>query len=177
MSELLQSAIDNLSIEDVFLRKSLISIKDDFDPKYNRDLDSLDMQFKHLVRKHEVLKLENESQELQVFRVHVELGARWVYVADNVKDQSDGADIFARIEATMVAEYRMLSNPGQEALEIFALCNVSYHVWPYWREYLMSQAMRMNFPKTVLPIVQFATNSSRSLIDKTIKQDYMCDTK
>lgn len=159
MNEHLQRAIDTLSIQDVFVRSSVLSIENDFDPKFNCDLDSLGVQFKHLVRKHEVLKLENDGESLQVFRVHIELGARWVCADESSKKDENDLAVVAFIETTMVAEYLMQDHPGSEALEIFALRNASYHVWPYWREYLMNQAMRMNLPKTVLPAVQFAANS------------------
>ncbi len=164
MNEILQHAINNLVIQDIFLRSSATTIKDGFDPKYNCDAESLTVQLKHLVQKHEVLKFENDEQGLQIFRVHIDLGARWIYVADNALD--DGSDVLAQIEVTMVAEYQMQENPGQEALETFALRNASYHVWPYWREYLMSQAVRMNLPKTVLPAIQFAMNKTRDSVDK-----------
>lgn len=58
----------------------------------------------------------------------------------------------------MVAEYRMSEDPGKESLKEFALRNASYHIWPYWREYLMGQCLRMNLPKVILPAVQFAQN-------------------
>ena len=58
----------------------------------------------------------------------------------------------------MVAEYQMDGNPGAEALKVFALKNASYHIWPFWREYLSSLCLRMNLPKVVLPIRQLASN-------------------
>ena len=48
-------------------------------------------------------------------------------------------------------------NPGQDALEHFALRNASFHVWPYWREYLANQCRRMNLPPVMLPMRQFAS--------------------
>jgi hypothetical protein len=68
----------------------------------------------------------------------------------------------AFIEATFVAEYSLNGKPEKEALDAFALKNASYHIWPYWREFLMSQSMRMNLPKIALPTVQFAVNKDES---------------
>ena len=64
----------------------------------------------------------------------------------------------AFIESTYVVEYFLDGKPGKNASNEFALNNASYHVWPYWREYIMSQGMRMNFAEFALPAVQFATN-------------------
>lgn len=60
----------------------------------------------------------------------------------------------------MVAEYRMTEDPGKDSLKAFALRNASHHVWPYWREYLMGQSLRMNLPKLILPAVQLARNQA-----------------
>jgi preprotein translocase subunit SecB len=98
--------------------------------------------------------------------VHIDLGVRWVGVdrkQDEVETQKletteTETDVLALIEATYVAEYSLQGEPGKDALDEFALNNASYHVWPYWREYIMSQSMRMNLPKVALPAMQLAAN-------------------
>ena len=157
MNESLQKAIECLKIHDVYLRSSEATLTDGFEPKYETDLDALEVQFKHLVSHSNVLLLEEDGEsKLQLFRVFVELGARWV---ESTEQKSGDDDSFkAQIEAVMVAEYLMKEDPGKEALKEFALRNASYHIWPYWREYLTTQCMRMNLPKLVMPTVQFANN-------------------
>jgi hypothetical protein len=162
----LQDAIDCLSIQDVFQRAAVSKISDTFDPKYS-SIDEIGIQLKHIVKRSEVVQLE-ENGESCIFRVYVELGVRWASVDVDHKAVNDknsveieqSADILAFIEATYVAEYLLDGKPGKEALDEFALKNASYHIWPYWREYIMSQGMRMNLPKYTLPAVQFASNKS-----------------
>lgn len=158
MSGELQDAIKCLNIRDVYMRSSSASLEDNFEPKYDSDLESLQVQFKHVVTHSNVLELEeDEGKTIQLFRVFVELGTRWVFPAG--EDDGD-EEVMAHIEGVMVAEYQMDRNPGSDALKVFALNNASFHIWPYWREYLSSQCLRMNLPKLVMPTKQFASNQS-----------------
>jgi len=158
--ELLQQAIDALRINDVYLRSSSAWLADDFEPKYDPGLDRLELQFKHLVTQSSVSILTEDAdaggEQIQLFRVHVELGSRWVDA--KAVPEGDEKPVKAEIDATMVAEYVMSRDPGQEALKLFALKNASFHIWPYWREFLTMHCLRMNLPKLVLPAVQFASN-------------------
>lgn len=165
MSAELQKAIDCLSIRDVYLRSSSSYLVDDFDPKYSAEASDLSVQFKHLVTRGEVLALKEDDVDIRIFRVYIDLGARWAVLPeseDGSEEKDDGAAVKAVIEATFLAEYLIDDEPGQDALNAFALKNASYHVWPYWREYLMNQCMRMNLPKVVLPTVQFAVNHNEN---------------
>jgi hypothetical protein len=115
------------------------------------------VQFRHVVTHSNVLVLEQEEEEpVSLFRVFVDLGVRWLEPGQ--EETEDEVEPKAYVRGVMVAEYRMTEDPGQGALKQFALRNASYHVWPYWREYLMGQCLRMNLPKLVLPAVQFAQN-------------------
>jgi hypothetical protein len=158
MNTALQKAIDNLQIHDVYLRTAVAELGESFEPKYSADADFLRVEFKHAVTQSAVLELSDDGNNQQLFRVFIELGARWV----DARPPDAGADIEpavkARIECVMVAEYAMQEHPGDEALRAFAVQNASYHVWPYWREFLASQCVRMNLPKITLPAVQFAAN-------------------
>jgi len=156
--DLLQKAIDSLNIQDVFFVSSIMKLSDDFEPKYNSDIEYLGIQFKHLVKKHLTFEVENGDAKEKIFRVYVELGARWVIEQDGTTESEPESNVCAIVEGSVVAEYQMLDDPGDDALREFALNNASFHVWPYWREYLMSQSNRMNLPRTVLPAVQFAVN-------------------
>lgn len=156
MNEALQKAIDCLEIRDVYLYSSHASLESEFEPKYDPTVDGLIVQYKHHVIRSSVLKLEGHSESIDLFRVYVELGARWV--SSSKSDTVEAQDVKAKIEGTMVAEYLMETDPGKEALNEFALKNASYHIWPYWREYLAAHTQRMNLPKLILPTVQFSNN-------------------
>lgn len=157
MNKALQKAIDCLKIRDVYLHSSRASLEDAFEPKYDSDLDKLEVQFKHIVTRSSVLELDEGNRTINLFRVFVELGTRWI-ISGERKNGDKALEVKAYIEGTMVAEYLMLDDPGPEALNQFAMKNASFHIWPYWREYLTSQSVRMNLPKLVMPTVQFASN-------------------
>ena len=157
MNNALQKAIDSLKIRDVYLRSSNASLEDDFEPKYDPDIDNLDTQIKHIVTSSNVLELLEEDDKHCIFRVFIDLGVRWVTHSPE-ENENEEPETKAFIEGVMVAEYYMKSNPGPEALKLFAMQNASFHVWPYWREYVTSHCQRMNLPKMVMPAVQFASN-------------------
>jgi hypothetical protein len=157
MGKALQKAIDCLKIRDVYLYSSSSSLEETFEPKYDPDLNKIEVQFKHIVVRSSVLALEDDSKTIKLFRVFVDLGARWILPTTN-ENAVDTSEIKARIEGIMVAEYFMQEDPGSEALKQFAMKNASYHIWPYWREYLTAHCQRMNLPKLIIPTVQFAGN-------------------
>ena len=147
----LQKAIDCLQIRDVYLRDFTARCVDDFEPKYYSDYENLTFQTRHHVRQSNVVELDDK---LRVLRVFVSLGARWV------EELAEGGEVSVKafIEAEFVAEYAMSEDLERVAVDEFALQNVSYHVWPYWRELLHNQCSRMHLPQAVLPAVQLAQN-------------------
>lgn len=151
MNAQLQTAIDKLRIHDVYLTSSISQCVNGFEPKYDQNIETLEVQTKHIVKQAQVVKLD-ENQLLM--RVFLELGVRWV--DNNIID--DAQSVRAFIEAEFVAEYNMGEELGQTCLDEYALKNASYHVWPYWRELLMNQCNRMYLPRYVLPTMQLAHN-------------------
>ena len=164
MENTLQRAIDALMIEDVSIRSSATYLADGYDPKFDAEVDELQVELKHLVKAFEVAEVGFEGTNQQFFRVVVDFGVRWsrpVADTDSGGDTDDDASVseLALIEATMIADYVMKQNPGEDALEQFALHNASFHIWPYWREYIYNQCQRMNLPKFMLPIRQFSRSA------------------
>lgn len=147
----LQKAIDNLQIQDVYLRDLVARCEGDFDPKYNADFESLLMQSKHHVKQSVVVELDSQEKLLRVF---IEFGARWV--DENIQDDINAVKVL--IEAEFIAEYSMKEMLEKTSIDEFSLKNASYHIWPYWRELLSSQCDRMHLPRAVLPMVQLAHN-------------------
>lgn len=151
-----------MQIRDVLIHDSEAFIAEDFDPKYGTGVDDLLIQLKHMVSHSQVLEVEDGEQTQRLFRVFIQLGARWVETAPREQGGGEGTvaeeQVKAQIEATLIAEYALTDHPGKEALDAFALKNASYHVWPYWREYLSSQCQRMGLPKVVVPTIQVAQN-------------------
>ncbi len=168
MSESLRKAIKSLVIQDVYLRNSSTLVTDGFEPKYQDKNATYQLQFKHLVEKAEMLELEQDKGPTQkLMRVFLQVGCRLLNAAssdtdkESVEQESSEDDFLVQIEAQYIAEYLMTEPLDQDAVDAFALENASYHVWPYWREYITSQCLRMNLPKIVLPTKQLASNRQK----------------
>lgn len=150
---LLQQAIDSLSISDVYLAASRAEHAESFYPKARDAFDGLKVQTMHIARRSEIVETDQSDQYL--LRIMLGFGVRWV---DEETEDAEEPLVRALIEADYVAEYVMSDLLAQEAVDAFALQNASYHVWPYWREYLASQCERLRMPKVMLPIRQFPAN-------------------
>ena len=148
VSKKLQQAINSLVINDVYLKASHAQCVDDFDSKFPNEPEDLLIQQMHSLQKTEVVKVEDDGELLRIF---MSLGVRWVVAEDDV----DQPDIKAFIEGDFIAEYQISSSLNQTSIDEFATKNASYHVWPYWREFLSAQCERMRLPRVVLPAVQF----------------------
>ncbi|WP_460107806.1 hypothetical protein [Pseudomonas sp. H1_F01] len=152
--EALQRAIASLKFVDIFINESTSKLAEGFDPKFDARTETLIFQTKNLVTSSAVIEGGDDEDSFTLFRVTSELGIR-IFCKDDEKTDPDEPDVLAMIEATMHADYEISDKSiteDQPALDEFALNNVSYHVWPYWREYVTSQLMRMNMPKVVLPM-------------------------
>ena len=143
----LQQAIKHLRIADLYVRDLVCKCCDDFDPKYS-DVETLVVKSKYVVTKSEIVQIDEE----QLFRVFIEVGIKWS------QEEKSEVDYLAWIEAEYIAEYKITSELQKDCLDEFALKNVSYHVWPYWRELLASQCERIRLPRTLLPMTQVAHN-------------------
>lgn len=160
--DLLKQAQDALRIADVALRDTTCELKDRFDPKYEHP--DLEVQFLERTARSEVLEIEDGGHSKhRLFRVYVDLGIRWIKRPLKLRARKHAGkkvaptapvepDVLARIEATFMAEYEMKGPVDQPALDEFALYNAPFNVWPFWREYVSSQANRMNLPKATMPL-------------------------
>ncbi len=154
ISQNLQSAIESLIINDVYLKSTQALCEEGFDPKSTESVEMLLVQQMHVVTKSEVIQIEGDGQ---LVRVYILLGARWVVPHDEEDLEAESTpEIKAFIEGEFIAEYQMKTPLSQEAIYEFALKNASFHVWPYWREFLSSQCERLRLPRVMLPTVQFS---------------------
>ena len=147
VSKPLQLAIETLHINDVYLKFTRAQCIDDFDPKFADVQTELQVQQLHAVRRSEVIQVEGDGQLL---RVYIRLGTRWI-----MPREGDEPEVKAFIEADFIAEYLMTTPLEQASIDEFSLKNASYHVWPYWREFLSSQCERMRLPRVVMPTKKF----------------------
>lgn len=156
--EALERAKKGLQIIDVYLASSNSHLAPSFDPKFDARANSLQAQLKHVVRRSYLIEGGIDKAEIVIFRVEVEVGARML---PSEHGSEEIETVLAQIEAVYMADYQVVIESlknDREALDTFAVKNASYHVWPYWREFLASHAKRMNLPPFTLPIMQLAEN-------------------
>lgn len=151
MTTELQSAIDRLRMDDVYVRNAISRCEGEFDPRYTTDFSKVRMQHMHKVRESTVAELSGDDRLL---RIYMEMGMRWVEPTDNPEEPI----VLALIESEFVASYTFKAPLSQEAIDEFSLKNAVGQVWPYWREFLSSQAERLRLPRVVLP-AQHITSS------------------
>ncbi len=154
-SDALARAIPALKFVDLFINSSSCSLAENFDPKYDARCDELGYQTKSLVTGSEILEVSNGEPSKLIFRVCSELGVRMACKGEFDNEVSD-PEILAIVEGVVYADYEILDSAiveDRDALDAFALNNAPYHVWPYWREYVTSQMLRMNMPKFLLPML------------------------
>lgn len=154
----LQKAIEYLRISDLYVRNLESKCFEDFDPKHS-DMEGLVIQTKHMVTKSEIVQIDNDEK---LFRVFVEVGIKWA-----TEDEEKVIIPRVFVEAEFVAEYSVIGELKDECFNEFAKRNVSYHVWPYWRELLTSQCDRMRLPRIMLPMTQIAHNQNSEKDDNS----------
>lgn len=131
-------AQQRLQFEDVFQRYIQASLLDDFDPKFSVTEQSLFTQLEHNVVQSWVLSLAKEHERLDIFRVQIDVGMR--FMSKGAKQERKPV---AQIEASYLVGYRVTDDTlleDKEALDEFALKSASYHLWPFWCEFVISQA-------------------------------------
>ena len=165
MEEKLQRAIDVLSIDLVAIRSSSARLSDDFDPKFESDHGVVTVKLHSHVEKFDLVTVHDETDE-RFLRVLIECGVTLVRPPENDSGDGEDSETLASIEAQFAAYYSMSEHPGQEALEQFVLHNASFQVWPYWREYLASQCLRMNLAPITAPMRQFGPQVKGSARDE-----------
>lgn len=159
-SENFQKVKDCLKPQDIFLKACNSFTDRDFDPRLE-DVDNLVYQFAHVVKDSEVTSILEDGIETHFYRVYIDLGCRFILEEELQKKEPI---VSATIEAQFCAEYLMADKElDEEALKFYALHNASYHVWPYWREYLMNMCNRFNLPKIPVPTMQIEAQNGDDL--------------
>ena len=165
--EALQKAIDNLSIQMVYLHSTEAKIYNGFDPLMpNQELVG---QYGISIKSCHVKELQDEesgaTHKLLVYQT--EAGMRYLKgpVSDELKENLESEEqldklIAAEITAVFVSEYVIKCDEElpQDAILEFGRINVPHQIWPYWREYCHSTCARMSLPVSILPM--FAINKS-----------------
>lgn len=155
-TELLKQAAESLTPVGIFLRNSKTLTASDFVPQHARK--DLQVQYKSKpIAEYKLLQDEDENVSSVIFQY--EVGVR--LVDESLDDKGEGF-LQAEILATFASEYRLASPDdfNEDAMTEFLNCNVRFHVWPFWREFLQSTCTRMGLP--VIPLTHhFHTNPDK----------------
>lgn len=167
----LNKVIPRLHIQQVYISSSSLKVSDDFFPGAEEEATS--SQFAWGTKGIKVHELEGVGgNKIQLAKMRFGAKTRIVKNPDQVtfpegyKPQAD--EILAEIDVTFVAEY-LVAGEGdldQEGLSEFAVHNMPFHVWPYWREYLQSTATRAILPIPMLPFYQIKQPNGKSEDEK-----------
>lgn len=153
---------DSLLFRDVYITGNTSSLHQDFDPKYVLNLDSLYVQTFSFIDRHEIVGIKDadSGKEKKIFRSYFEFGARWLSDTEEGEDsptlddstkKEDTRTVRATIEASIVSEYVLLQEFDEETLIKYATDELSIEVWPFWREFLVSQISRMHLTGVKMP--------------------------
>ncbi|MBK1887902.1 MULTISPECIES: hypothetical protein [Marinobacter] len=150
VNEPLEKAKKGLQFEDVSQSRVDAWVEPKFDPRFGLGGQDCRLQLKHHVVESNLIEIKGNESPFDIFRVYIDVGARLVLPGDKTEERP-----IAQIEASYRVDYRITETSlieDKAALDTFALENASYHLWPYWREFVMSQSLRMNLPKIALPV-------------------------
>jgi hypothetical protein len=165
----LQKAIDNVSIQMIYLHSTNANICNGFDPlipnqeligQYNIATKSCHLK--------EITDETNKRHKILVYQTEASMRYLKGPISDNLKNELNVNNqvndlMAAEIVAVYVSEYTIKCDEElpQEAVLEFGRLNVPHQIWSYWREYCHSTCARMSLPVSILPM--YATNESTEL--------------
>lgn len=149
----------NLALRGVFMRESVFSLADGFDPRFQskpqRVETSSDDPNGGFWKKEVRLQGKEEPLTLAVF--HVNVGLRLLdadapkieKVAESTEEDVP-ANLF--IVAVFELEYEIRAAEFREdAVAEFQKKHPLFHAWPYWREFVQSTCARLGIPPIPVP--------------------------
>ena len=160
---LIDQAADALRIHGVYLRDASIRAGDDLGPQPGAAELSLTPQYRSGPIGRFCISSADDDTVAEAPRIVMFYFETAIRLVDSelVRDEDGSADIpeksiHLEITATFAAHYLLRTDVDVDqilsALEAFARCNVGYHVWPYWREYVQSTCSRLGIPPIPVPL-------------------------
>ena len=156
----LKKAIDNLSIQMIYLHSTEARICNGFDPLTpNQELTS---QYNISIKSCHSKERQDEFGNRHKFLVY-QTEARMRYlkapISDELRNAPDNEELLdkltaSEIVAVFVSEYAITCEDElpEDAVFEFGRINVPHQIWAYWREYCHSTCARMSLPVSMLPM-------------------------
>lgn len=157
-ANLLDSAIKGLHIQSVLLRNVTQTLAPEFEPGIGPQ-PRMGLQLRHRPLERMGTTIQGNEGDIKVVRFQYECGLRFIDVGQQSLPEQTAeteAKVLVELVAVFVADYVEAAGIeiSDEAIELFGKRNVGYHVWPYWRELVQSQAARSMLPVPVIPFYQ-----------------------
>lgn len=143
----IQRVIAACQITDIYQRGLRVEVSPAFEA--TRPPAASEIQFRIHADTIERRQYEGDGEPVAALRFNTELGVRLVEPA---AVEGEGA-ILAEIVVQYAAESRLRTEcPEGDALKEFHQHNVTFHLWPYFRELVQEMCNRHRLPLIVLPM-------------------------
>jgi dsDNA-specific endonuclease/ATPase MutS2 len=145
VTEAFEKAKKALSVRNVSLRESFVTLNEELDINNFENIKSEIQTFRGVNKVKEVSLQKNEIESFE-YHFFYSCGIRLLNEADSeiTESENDNSNVLVEIRATFDAVYSADKKVAQELLEAYSDENVGYHVWPYWRELVQSSCSRFN---------------------------------
>ncbi|MCU7906894.1 MAG: hypothetical protein KZQ76_13835 [Candidatus Thiodiazotropha sp. (ex Epidulcina cf. delphinae)] len=145
MNEYLESAQNNLCIQTVNLKESTIFVRDGIElPSLNRE-GTNSQSFRAVAKIKEITLADAKDKESWDYRFIYSIGIRLIFPEEEEESIKEDYKPIVEIVGFFEAKYFSQKQLSEDELDAFAIDNVGYHVWPYWREYVQSSCARIGF--------------------------------
>lgn len=143
MNDLLISAQDALKIQSVDLRGTQVSLQEDFEPAALGAHDYVTQEFHGVSQVKEAVFTNGDGDTVHEYRFNHTSGIRAIAQGDQEAAMDDDYQPFVVIVVTFEAKYIATKALSEDEVAAFSENNVSFHVRPYWREYVQSTCARV----------------------------------
>lgn len=154
MNDVLALAQQKMNFKSVSLRKSDVSFNEDYDSDFELTADHNIQTFSsvHSVKCVEFIEQSNPENKKWEYRILHRSGIRVVEDLNTEDDEASEVVVF-EIRANFELTYVAFNEVVKEEMDAFVEKNVTFNVWPFWREYIQSTCLRMNVQPLPLPFV------------------------
>lgn len=148
MSDGISRLIDVAKLHGISLKNSRVAMAEGCNWR-DMHQDGILMQVVELPEKKSLALASNADGE-QLLLIDYPFGLRFV----SHQGEEGASRVLAEIEAIFEVEFILNPNAPEDdvILSQFAAQVGILHVWPYWREFVQSMSVRMNWPPVILPM-------------------------
>ncbi|MCC5855147.1 MAG: hypothetical protein JJU10_05600 [Idiomarina sp.] len=167
--EKIDVAVANLSIDQVLLKQSKLTISDDFIPRYDKT--KFDISFKRQLKRYaigtfkEVLE-GNKNFIIFTYACGIRLTKKNDIDAEEVSEDTtsssdeqntQSSNVYLQLESEFSCYYWLKDHDiDEDCVNEFGTHNVPYHVWPYWREHVQSTLAKAGIENVSMPFYSLA---------------------